>query len=281
LSFIVADPHAQPSWAGYSEYALGTEYDANLRTQLAGVRALGGDVMVSFGGAANHELAEVITDVNALASAYQSVIDAYGLTRVDFDIEGAAVADRASIDRRNQAIAILQRDAVAAGRALEVWYTLPVLPTGLTADGVYVLQSAVQAGVNLAGANIMTMDYGDGAAPNPVGKMGDYAIQAANSLFAQLKAIYGSSKSDAQLWGMVGVTPMIGLNDVLSETFDQQEARELLAFAQQQGIGRISFWSLNRDQQNASGMIGWVDNNSSSIVQQPYEFSEIFGIFTG
>lgn len=280
LAFVVADPTGKPAWGGYSEYGLGTAYDAALRTQLAGVRALGGDAMVSFGGASGRELAEVITDVNALAKAYQSVIDAYGLTRIDFDIEGAAAAERASIDRRNQAIAILEQNAAAAGKKLDVWYTLPVLPTGLVADGLNIVQSAVKYGAVLGGVNIMAMDYGDSAAPNPSGKMGDYAIQAANSLFTQLKTIYGSSKTDAQLWKMVGLTPMIGMNDVTSEVFDQQEAREVLAFAQQKGIGRISFWSLNRDQQNAAGKLNYVDLKSSSLLQQPFEFSTIFLPFT-
>ena len=39
-----------------------------------------------------------------------------------------------------------------------------------------------------ASYNIMAMDYGDSAAPNPQGKMGDYAIAAANRLFTQLKS---------------------------------------------------------------------------------------------
>src|SRR5262249_4671431 len=157
-------------------------------------------------GAAGQELAQAITDVATLQKAYQSVIDAYGLTHIDFDVEGAAVADRASIDRRNQAIAGLQRDAAAAGRPLDVSYTLPVLPSGLTADGLYVIQSAVRLGANVSLVNIMTMDYGDSAAPNPAGKMGDYAIAAANSLFSQLKGLYGTAKTDAQLWQMVGIT---------------------------------------------------------------------------
>ncbi len=279
LAFIVADPTGQPSWAGYSEYGLGTDYDAQMRTQIDGVRALGGDVIVSFGGAANQELALVITDPVALQAAYQAVIDAYGLTQIDFDIEGAAVGDKASIDRRNEAIAGLQRDAIAAGRTLEVSYTLPVLPTGVTSDGLYVLQSAVSHGVNLSVVNIMAMDYGDGAAPNPQGQMGDYAIQAANSLFSQLQSVYGTAKADDELWSMVGITPMIGVNDLTSEVFDQQEAREVLAFAEQHAIGRLSFWSLNRDQQNASGELSYVDNNSSSILQDPFEFSQIFGTF--
>lgn len=280
LAFITADPSNRPAWGGFAAYGLGTDYDTQLRTQINTLRSMGGDVIVSFGGAANREIAEVITNSTALQAAYQSIIDAYGLTHIDFDIEGGAVADRASVDRRNQAIAALQRAATAAGRPLEVSYTLPVLPTGLTPDGVYVLQSAKNFGVVLSNVNIMAMDYGDSAAPNPAGRMGDYAIMAATSLFNQLKSLHGSVYTDAQLWHMVGVTPMIGLNDVTTETFDQQEARELLAFAQQTGIGRLSMWSLNRDQQNPAGKLNYVDLKSSSILQSPFEFSQIFNTIT-
>lgn len=283
LAFIVADAGNQPAWGGFQEYRVngGGDWDAAIKNHIAGVRALGGDVMISFGGANGSELAEAITDVNALKLAYQKVIDAYQATQLDFDIEGAAQADRASVDRRSQAMAALQRDAVAAGRPLSIWLTLPVLPTGLTADGLYVVQSAINHGVNLAGVNIMAMDYGDSAAPNPQGKMGDYAIQAATSTFNQFKGLYGTTKTDAQLWHMIGVTPMIGLNDVTTEVFDQQEARELLAFAEQMGMGRISMWSLNRDKQSPSGRLGHVDLTSSSILQQPFEFSRIFDQITG
>ena len=231
--------------------------------------------MISFGGAANQELAEVITGVTQLTAAYQSVIDAYNLTHIDFDIEGGALAQRASVDRRSQAIAALQQAATAAGRPLEVSFTLPVLPTGLTPDGIYLLQSALQHGVRISGVNIMAMDYGDSAAPNPQGRMGDYAIQAATSLFNQLKTLYGTSQTDAQLWHLVGVTPMIGLNDVTTEVFDQAAARQLVTFAQQKGIGRISMWSLNRD--TASTPKSYVDSTSSSISQTALEFSQIFG----
>jgi len=54
-----------------------------------------------------------------------------------------------------------------------------------------------------------------------------------------------------------------------------------LAFAQQKGIGRIAFWSLNRDLQNSAGKLNWVDLKSSSLLQQPFEFSQIFKPFTG
>jgi hypothetical protein len=277
LAFITADPHNNPAWGGFESYGVGnSEYDAQMKAQINGVRGLGGDVMVSFGGASNHELAEVITDPTALKVAYQKVIDAYKLTHIDFDIEGGAMADRAAVDRRSQAVAALQRDAVAAGRTLDVWFTLPVLPTGLTNDGMYVVQSALRYGVNIAGINIMAMDYGDSAAPNPQGLMGDYSIAAGESLFSQLKSVYGTTKTDAQLWQMIGITPMIGMNDVQTEIFDQQEARELLAWAEQHQIARISYWSLNRDKQNSQGTLNHVDLTSSSVLQTPYEFALIF-----
>jgi hypothetical protein len=279
LAFITADPQNRPAWGGYAEYALGSEFDAKIKAQINGVRALGGDVIVSFGGAANKDLAEVITNVASLQAAYQSIIDAYGLTHIDFDIEGGAIAHRDSVDRRNLAIAGLQQAAAAAGRTLHVSYTLPVLPTGLTPDGVYLLESAKARGVQVDVVNIMAMDYGDSAAPNPQGRMGDYAIQAANSLFNQLRGVHGTSKTDDELWQMVGITPMIGINDVTSEIFDQQEAREVLAFAEQRGIGRLSFWSLNRDRQSPNGVLNYVDLMSSSILQSPFEFSQIFGAF--
>jgi chitinase len=277
LAFVVAGPGNVPAWGGFGEYAInGSAFDLAMRNQVNGVRALGGDVMVSFGGANGVELAQGITNVTALKNAYRSVVDAYQLTHVDFDIEGAAAADPVSIARRSQAMALLQQELAAEGRALKIWLTLPVLPTGLTQDGVNVVRSAVQAGVNLSGVNIMAMDYGAFAAPNPQGRMGDYAIQAATSLFNQLKNVYGTTKTDAQLWQMVGITPMIGMNDVTTEIFDQQEAREVLAFAQSKGITRLSMWSINRDRANPNGAIGYVETTSSSILQTPFEFSLIF-----
>ena len=282
LAFITADPQDNPSWGGYASYDVnGSAFDLGVRSQVAAVRALGGDVSVSFGGASGQELAQTLTDVTRLTAAYQTVVTAYGLTHLDFDIEGAAVADHASIDRRSQALAALEKAAAAAGKPLSVWFTLPVLPTGLTADGLYVVQSALKYGVQVAGVNGMAMDYGESAAPNPKGQMGTYAIDVANSLHDQLKALYGTALTDPQIWAMVGVTPMIGLNDDTNEVFDQAAASQLTAFAQQKGIGRISIWSLNRDRANASGALTYVDLNSSSLVQQPYDFSRIFEAFQG
>jgi len=276
LAFIVAasPSNGTPSWGGY--YTVGSGY---MLPEIYAIRSLGGDVMISLGGAAGTVLAAAHDTVASLQDAYQTIIDTYKLSHIDFDIEGAWVADPVTVERRSRAIAALQVDMAAAGRDLYVWYTLPVLPDGLTLDGLNVVQSALNHGVELAGVNIMAMDYGDQAAPNPQGRMGDYAIQAATNLFHQLKILYfnaGIPKTDEELWQMTGITPMIGLNDVITEIFDQPEAVEVFDFACQQNIGLLSFWSLNRDRECPGGPCPNVCPNCSSVPQTPFEFSQIF-----
>jgi hypothetical protein len=281
LAFITADPGGQPAWGGYQTYRVGAggEFETQLTANLGRLRTAGGDAAVSFGGAAGRELAQVITSTTALTAAYRKVVDAYLLRRIDFDIEGAASADKASIDRRWQAVAQLQKDLAAAGKSIELWATLPVLPTGLTSDGLYVVQSAVRYGVNLSGVNVMAMDYGDSAAPSPAGRMGAYAIQAATATFNQLKGVYGTARTDQQLWRMVGVTPMIGVNDVTTEVFTTQDAQQLLDFARSKQIGLLAMWSINRDQQSPRGATGQADAVSSGILQSPLAFSSLLAGF--
>lgn len=104
---------------------------------------------------------------------------------------------------------------------VKIWYTLPVLPTGLTADGLNVVESALKAGVNLAGVNVMAMDYGESAAPTSgpnAQTMGTYAIRAAEGTYAQLSSLYGKY-GKTYGYSQLGVTPMIGVNDVLTEVF--------------------------------------------------------------
>ncbi len=43
---------------------------------------------------------------------------------------------------------------------------------------------------------------------------------------------------------------MIGPNDTPGETFSLADAKTVVAFAKANGVGRLSFWSLNRDQSN-------------------------------
>lgn len=274
LGFVV-DKNGQPSWGTYYNMEEGpTDYQGGgLLKEIKALRQMGGDVMVSFGGEANTPLAKSIKDVNKLKDAYKKIIKDYGLTHVDFDIEGAWTADPDSIERRSKALALLQKELKAENHPLEVWYTLPVLPSGMT-NGVDVVKSAVKNGVELSGVNVMTMCFGYAAAP---GTMGDLVIKSAKSVHTQLKNIYKQAniqKTDKELWKMIGVTPMNGL-DYSGSILNQNEAREVANFGKTVGMGLIGMWSVNRDYQNPNGSTNYVSINDSSIIQEKFEFGKI------
>lgn len=250
---------------------------ANIESNINDLRSNGGDAIISFGGANGTELAQSCTDVGSLEQQYLNVVTKYEVIMLDFDIEGGALSDQASIDRRNQALAALQ----AQDGDITIDYTLPVLPTGLTQDGLNVLKSAIKYHVNVNIVNGMAMDYGSGPDPNPSpGKMGDMAEQVGQSLHDQLKTLY-SDKTDAQLWSMVGITPMIGQNDNQQEIFTIQDANELEGWAKQHNIGLLSFWSLARDTACSGGSTGSASPTCSDVSQQPFDFSKIFNMFAG
>ncbi|WP_441246778.1 carbohydrate binding domain-containing protein [Kitasatospora sp. McL0602] len=236
------------------------------KDQIDAIRAAGGDVKISFGGASGTELAAACTTVDSLFAEYDAVVNAYNLKYVDFDIEGSAVADKASNDRRSAALAKLQK----AHPGLKVSLTLPVLPEGLTADGVSIVQSARDTGVDVDLVNVMAMDYG-----RPNTNYGDAAVQAAQSTHDQIKALY-PAKTDAQLWAMTGVTPMLGENDD-HQIYNQASAQQLVAFAKQHHLGVLGFWEMTRDANACTGALFKCTN----IPQTPYEFSKIFSQYTG
>ena len=195
------------------------------------LRGMGGNVIISFGGAAGIELGQACGSVSSLQAAYQSVISAYSLKWMDLDIEGASIADTTSVDRRNQALKNLQ----SANSGLRVGYTLPVMPTGLTQDGLNLLSNAKTRGVRVDVVNIMAMDYG------PCIDMGQAAIQAANATRSQIASLGMSSK--------VGITPMINVNDVTCENFTTSDASEVTNFANANSswISETAFWAVGRD----------------------------------
>jgi chitinase len=246
-----------------------------LVNDLRTLRDLGGDVIVSFGGWGGTELALACLDAESLRAEYQRVIDLLDVTHLDFDIEGASIRDAESIDRRSEAIAMLQADAAEEGRELVIAFTLPVRTTGLTAAGLAVLESALAHGVDIDVVNIMTMNFGEGAPPD---QMGQNTIDAAESLFVQLQEIY-PEKTDEELWRMIGLTPQIGVNDIIDEIFTPEDAEIVTDFALEMGIRMLAMWSLSRDQECVSD-VPVSRPNCSGVAQDTYDFSRIFNRFT-
>ncbi|MEU2113792.1 cellulose binding domain-containing protein [Streptomyces sp. NPDC019507] len=265
LAFVTSGGGCAPLWGGVTDLA-----NDKVAAQISGLRARGGDVRVSFGGAAGHELALNCASAGDLAAAYGKVVDRYALTKVDFDIEGAALPDTTANTRRSQAIAQLQKKHPG----LDVSFTLPVMPEGLTQPGVDLLADARRNGVRIDAVNIMAMDYG----PAYSGDMGTYAIQAATATQAQIKGVLGLS--DAAAWKTVAVTPMIGVNDVTTEVFTVDDATQLVDFAKSKGIGWLAMWSSTRDKQCPGGAQNSADATCSSILQQPLAFTKAFAAYT-
>jgi chitinase len=270
LAFVISGGGCSATFNGNMSIA-----DGGWTSAINSLRASGGDVIASFGGASGTELGQACGDVASLEAQYRYVIDTLNLTRVDFDIEGASIADTASIDRRNSALAALQQQYASSGKTLSVDYTLAVNPTGLPQEQINLLNNAKSHNLNVNLVNIMTMDYGSAM------DMGQAAISAANALHSELGQIW-NTKSSAQLWAMEGNTPMIGLNDSTSETFSTGNASTLESFAASNGIQELSFWAEGRDQACSPP---WTQNyapsNCSGTSQNAHQFTSIFNAITG
>ncbi|HEV2639594.1 MAG TPA: carbohydrate binding domain-containing protein [Actinocrinis sp.] len=262
LAFLLGGagvPACTPEWGG--TIALN---DSRITGEISALRALGGDVAISFGGAQGPYLETTCTSAAQLAATYENVISTFQVTHLDFDIE--ASTNTAMMD---QALAMVQK----AYPNTVVSFTLEVQAAtyGLTPSlGVQVLQDAVNAGVKVGIVNPMTMDFA------PDGDWGTSVIEAAEATEAQMATIW-PSYSTAQLYAMLGVTPMIGDNDT-GPVFTIADAQQLVAWAKTEHVGRLAFWSEGRDN---GGCSGGVSPTCSGVSQSTYQFTSIFGGYTG
>lgn len=280
LAFVVAagDDDCTPTWGkAYSLDDAAERFQLDRRVER--VRREGRPLAVSFGGAANSELALACDSVSALVDAYREVMDRYGADVMDLDIEGDALDDAAATARRNAAVAQLQQERTAAGRPLDVWLTLPVAPDGLTDRGLTQITEMLNAGVTLAGVNAMTMDFN---ADDRGVSTSDLAIGALRQTAAQVADVWRGAGRDLPpggAWALLGATPMIGQSDIEHEVFTLDDARALEAFTTEVGVARMSLWSLNRDRTCGSNYPRprVVSTSCSGVEQAGESFAGILG----
>lgn len=205
---------------------------ASVKTLVDLINSKGGEAIFAFGGFSGLD-PSVDMSVAELTKLYVDISKEYKVRHIDFDFE--------TIGLYNYSKAF--EAAIAAKKQkpdLHFSLTLPVLPTGLVAEGLTMIGAAKNAGLDVS-VQIMAMDYGQGTAD-----MGNAAVQAAISTKTQLAKIY-PEKSEAELFALIGVTPMIGVNDTAPETFYLKNIPTLTDFAKQKGIALIGSWDLNRD----------------------------------
>ncbi|XP_054153537.1 chitinase-like [Oppia nitens] len=237
--------------------------DPTIIKALKALKAAGGDVIVSTGGALGPYLEHMCATPSALVNAYKKILSVTGSTHLDIDIEATVNADN-----MNQALAQLQRE----NPDISVSFTLMVQGDdyGVTLElGVNVLKNAVKHGVNVDIVNPMTMEFGTSRA-----SWGDAVIAAAEATHKQMKQVW-PQKSDKELYSMLGVTPMLGRN-FNGKIFTQQHAQQLVNWAKQKQIGHLGFWSINRDRACPGKA---VDPSCSSIDEKDHEFTKIFANF--
>jgi hypothetical protein len=267
-----------PTWNGDKSQPIGTPYASDI----ASLQAAGGNVIPSFGGYSadqgGTEIADSCKDVNQIAAAYESVISTYGVTRLDMDVEAKSLDNTAGIDRRNKAIALTEQWAASQGIPLQIQYTLPVEPSGLESNGEAVLKDAVADGATVDSVNIMVFDYYQRKAGTVV--MGDAAKSAATNTHTELGSIF-TSKTSAQLWSMLGMTLLPGIDDFPKKTeiTSLDDAGAMLSFAQSNNLNFLSIWAIQRDN---GGCPGTTDSNTcSGITQNTWDFSHLLNSFTG
>jgi hypothetical protein len=290
LAFIIARQEGngkdatyrkEPAWYGR------VSMDQDLyKDQIEAIRKRGGDVIVSFGGEGGRELAIVEDDPAALEASYQSIIDRYHFTWLDFDIEGSNL-DRnpEASQRRNTALAALQ----ARNHGLRISYTLPVDPDGISRASEALLADAKVKGVKVHSADLMVMYFGKKFI-NKGKSEGELGIDSANRAYKQIQKIDPSIQ--------IGLCPCLGNNGSKDEVFTLNDAKTLEAFAEKPGwVCSLHYWSINDDSgrprrrrpptatapgTNAAGIV--VTNNSptavSEVQRKPWAFANVFQSFT-
>jgi hypothetical protein len=245
---------------------------------IAAIQAEGGNVIPSFGGYAadttGTEIADSCTSVPAIAQVYESLITTYHVHRIDLDTEGDSVNNAAGINRRNEAVAMTEAWAAARGLPIQFSYTLPTFPTGLPPAEQSVLQNAVADGAKISTVNIMTFDYYIGTQQDMLAD----SESAASALVSFLGTLYPGD-SQRQLWHMVGITEMPGIDDFgTAETFSLADAPALVWWAKQHDVGFLSFWASQRDNGGCPGTKG--AGTCSGLQQPDWFFSHIFELFS-
>ncbi|CAL8113501.1 unnamed protein product [Orchesella dallaii] len=248
------------TWA--SQFALD---DPTILNPIKEVQNRGGEMILAFGGALGNYLEHRCSSASDLANAYKRALDIVGSNHLDIDVE-------APIDLNivNGALAQVQRERPE----VTVSYTLMVQGDdyGVTPSlGVDVLVSAKRLGVRVDVVNAMTMEF-----PSSKPSWGDAVISAANATLYQMKEIW-PEKSDQELRKMLGVTPMIGRN-FNGKKFETSHGRQLVDWANENGIGYLSFWSSGRDNGGCNDIIS---PTCSGVEQDEFEFIRIFQNFRG
>ncbi|MFD7655052.1 cellulose binding domain-containing protein [Actinosynnema sp. NPDC059797] len=254
LAFVLSSGGCNPAWDGTRPLTGGVDQQV-----INQVRAAGGDVIPSFGGWSGNKLGPNCSTPQALAGAYQKVIDAYGLKVIDIDIENTDEFENAAVqDRILEALKIVKQN----NPGIQTIVTFGTTTTGPNSWGNRLIERAAAIGANVDVFTLMPFDFGSSDVATDT-------INAVTGLKNRLKATFGWS--DAEAFAHSGISGMNGLSDQREVTTTQAWTR-IRDWSKANGLGRLAFWAVNRDR---GGCDGQVSSNCSGIAQPDWEFTRI------
>ena len=261
LAFILAPSGGgcSPTWDGTSAVSA----DTVVAGVVDKIRAAGGDVSVSVGGYGGTKLGQTCADPAATAAAYQQVIDKYGLRAIDFDLEEPEYENDAAMNNELGAAQILQRN----NPDLFVSVTMPGTAAGTGWFGTLLLDKAKALGFTPDNFSIMPFDGGFNGAASQTAALEAFHTLLMNHL----------GWDSATAYAHEGFSGMNGKTDV-SEYFYQADFQTVLDYALSHGLGRFTFWSVNRDRACGSS----TDNGiCSNVTQNDWDFTKFTAKFGG
>ncbi|WP_242614172.1 cellulose binding domain-containing protein [Actinomadura roseirufa] len=255
MAFILSSGGCNPSWDGQRQLKGGVdEKTINL------IRQNGGDVLPSVGGWSGNKLGPNCSTPEALAGAYQKVIDAFSLKAIDIDIENTDEFENAAVqDRVINALKILKQK----NAGLQTILTFGTTTTGPNTWGNRLINRSAELQANVDVFTIMPFDFGGGK------DMYASTISASEGLKNSLKSAF--KWSDADAYAHMGISGMNGNSDQKEVTSLDQWTR-IRDWSKSKGLVRLAFWSVNRDRPCPGGGTA---ENCSGIDQKPWEFTKI------
>jgi chitinase len=255
MAFVLAANGCNPVWDGEGGLTGGVH-----ASTIAAIRAAGADVVPSIGGWSGNKLGPNCGSAEALAGAYQKVIDAFGLRAIDVDIENTDEFENTTVqDRVLGALKIIKQ----RNPSVKTILTFGTSTTGPTYYGTRLVQQARALGANIDIFTQMPFDFGGGA------DMYGSTVGASEGLKNLLKSTFGYN--DAQAYSHMGISGMNGLSDQQELTSTDTWTR-IRDYARNNGFARFSFWAVNRDRGCAGG---GVVSNCSGIAQADWAFTRI------
>jgi hypothetical protein len=231
LAFILNQGSCSPIWDS------GSLNDSTKSNRINAVRKAGGDVVVSFGGASGNKLGNACKNETALAGAYQKVIDTYKLKAIDIDLEAGEVG---------QSLKVLKALKIVKQKnpGVQTIMTLGTGTGGLVGGEAKIPAQAASIGSPVDNWTIMPFDFSGNDSKLDHGKA---TISASEGLHRQLKSALGGS--DASIYAKQGISSMNGRTDT-GGNVTVANFKTMLAYAQQHGLTRFTYWELSRDNGN-------------------------------